>query len=113
MANVRNNSNHHRGKRIHAQTKAVRRANGLLFVIIVCAGALSIGLSYLPQKFSYEKKIAELQEAIEREEIAESRLESLQIKLDAIKNDPAFLEIQARDRLQVYRPGETIFRLER
>jgi cell division protein FtsB len=44
---------------------------------------------------------------------AEGRLDYLKIKLTALKEDPAFLEIQARDRLPFYRPGETIFRIER
>ena len=55
----------------------------------------------------------DLEMAKNREADAEGRLDYLKIKLTALKEDPAFLEIQARDRLPFYRPGETIFRIER
>jgi cell division protein FtsB len=99
--------------RLKAQTTFVRFTNGLLFSVLLIVGAIGIGVTYWPQKNLYQKKQGELAEAREREEMAESRLDSLRIKLDAIKNDPAYLEIQARDRLPVYRPGETIFRIEK
>jgi len=100
-------------RRLKAQTTFIRVTNGFLLSVILIAGALGICVSYWPQKNLYLKKQGELAEARQREEEAESRYDYLRIKLDAIKNDPAYLEIQARDRLQVYRPGETIFRIER
>lgn len=100
-------------RRLKAQTTFIRVTNGLLFSAVLIVGALGVFVSYWPQKNLYAKKQAELAEARDREEHAESQLDYLRIKLDAIKNDPIYLEIQARDRLQVYRPGETIFRIER
>ena len=100
-------------KRLEAQTTFIRATNGLLVAVILIVGALILCLSYLPQKIAYEKKQGELVEARQREEQAESQLDYLRVKLEAIKHDPTYLEIQARDRLQVYRPGETIFRIER
>jgi cell division protein FtsB len=100
-------------RRLKAQTKFVRVTNGFLTTVILVSAAIIVSLSYLPQKNAYEKKQGELAEARQREEEAESQLDYLRVKLDAIKNDPAYLEIEARDRLQVYRPGETIFRIER
>jgi cell division protein FtsB len=100
-------------RRLKAQTRFIRATNGFLMTVILLVLALIFCLSYLPQKNAYEKKLGELAEAQEREVQAESQLDYLRIKLEAIKNDPSYLEIQARDRLQVYRPGETIFRIER
>lgn len=100
-------------RRLKAQTTFLRVTNGFLLAVILLATALILCLSYLPQKNAYEKKLGELAEAKQREEQAESQLDYLRVKLDAIKNDPVYLEIQARDRLQLYRPGETIFRIER
>jgi cell division protein FtsB len=100
-------------RRLKAQTTFLRVTNGFLCTLILLATALILCLSYLPQKNAYEKKLGELAEAKQREEQAESQLDYLRVKLDAIKNDPVYLEIQARDRLQLYRPGETIFRIER
>lgn len=99
-------------RRLKAQTTFIRTANGILITVILLGLGLIFCLSYLPQKNAYGKKLGELAEAQEREEQAESQLDYLRVKLEAIKNDPAYLEIQARDRLQVYRPGETIFRIE-
>jgi cell division protein FtsB len=100
-------------RRLKAQTTFIRVTNGFLFSALLIAGALGVFVSYWPQKKLFDKKQGELAEARDREEKAESQLDYLRIKLDAIKNDPTYLEIQARDRLQVYRPGETIFRIER
>ena len=99
--------------RLKAQTTLVRWTNGFLFSVFLIAGALGVCVMYWPQKNLFNKKQGELAEARQREEKAESQHDYLRIKLDAIKNDPAYLEIQARDRLPVYRPGETIFRIER
>lgn len=100
-------------RRLKAQTAFIRVTNGFLIAVILIVGALILCASYLPQKIGYEKKMGELVEARQREEQAESQLDYLRIKLEAIKHDPNYLEIQARDRLQVYRLGETIFRIER
>lgn len=100
-------------RRLKAQTTFIRATNGFLITVILLVIGLIFCLSYLPQKHAYEKKLGELAEAREREEQADSQLDYLRVKLEAIKSDPAYLEIQARDRLQVYRPGETIFRIER
>ncbi|MFM2169790.1 MAG: hypothetical protein RI957_19 [Verrucomicrobiota bacterium] len=100
-------------KRLKAQTKFIRATNGFLITVILLVLSLIFSLSYLPQKNAYQKKLGELAEAREREEQAESQLDYLRVKLDAIKNDPTYLEIQARDRLNIYRPGETVFRIER
>lgn len=99
--------------RLKAQTTFVRWTNGFLFSVFLIAGALGICVMYWPQKNLYLKKQGELAEARQREEQAESQHDYLRIKLDAIKNDPAYLEIQARDRVPKYKPGETIFRIER
>lgn len=107
------NRDKQRKRYIKAQTTLVRATNRFLFFFIAMASALTVCLSFIPQKQAYEKKLAELSAAKVREEMAESQLDSLNIKLEAIKNDPEYLEIQARDRLQVYRLGETIYRLER
>jgi cell division protein FtsB len=113
VATNRFNRNKHRTRYIKAQTTLVRTTNRLLFFVIAMAAALTACLSFMPQKYAYEKKLAELKDAKTREELAENQLDSLRIKLEAIKSDPVFLEIQARDRLQVYRPGETIYRIQR
>jgi cell division protein FtsB len=76
----------------------------------IAVGAFFI---YVPEKVKLGKLNHELQLAKLREEKASGQMEYLEIKLDALKNDPTFLEIQSRDRLQLYRPGETIFRIER
>ena len=56
---------------------------------------------------------ADLADVIDRETSVIERKDAKQRELHAIENDPAYLEIIARDRLNYYKPGEHIFRIER
>ncbi len=98
-------------RRLKAQTTFIRVTNKFLITVILLVVSLVFCLSYLPQKMAYEKKLGELTEARAREDQAESRLDYLHVTLDAIKNDPSYLELQARDRLQLSYPNEWLFRM--
>ena len=100
-------------KRLQANAAFLSATNRLVFSLcslLLAAGAFFI---YVPEEKKLGKLNDQLQLAKLREEKAAWQKEYLEIKLDALKNDPTFLEIQSRDRLQLYRPGETIFRIER
>jgi cell division protein FtsB len=56
---------------------------------------------------------ADLAEVMERESSVIERKDAKERELSAIETDPAYLEIIARDRLNYYKPGEHIFRIER
>jgi len=76
-------------------------------VSIVC---VCIGLAlFKPQMNRRAKMDAEL--AAMRQEKDEARLawQSARARLDWLKSDPAYLEMFARDRLDLAREGETVF----
>jgi cell division protein FtsB len=100
-------------KRLQANADFLSATNRLIFSLLSAVLAVGAFFIYVPEKVKLGKLKNELQLAKLREEKASGQLEYLEIKLDALKNDPTFLEIQSRDRLQLYRPGETIFRIER
>jgi cell division protein FtsB len=99
--------------RMAAQTRVLKTTNKMIIAAIFIAVALVFFATYLPEKHKLDKLLHDLEMAKNREADAEGRLDYLKIKLNALKVDPAFLEIQARDRLPFSRPGETIFQIER
>ena len=99
--------------RMEAQTRVLKTTNKLIIAVIFITIAVVFFATYLPEKRKMEKLQHDLEMAKNREADVEGRLDYLKIKLNALKEDPAFLEIQARDRLPFYRPGETVFQIER
>ncbi len=84
------------------------------FGFVVCAGvvALGVALMFLPllhQRRALQEEADRLdrelarQESMEREQLAE---------IEALRDDPLFVEKTAREKLNLARPGETIFRFE-
>jgi len=71
---------------------------------------LLIAATAVPQKKEYEKLKAQLRTAQEREHEALARTEHRKIELQALRHDTAYLEVQARDRLNFYREGERVLR---
>lgn len=55
----------------------------------------------------------DLADVMEREAEVIERKDAKQRELRAIETDPSYLEIIARDRLNYYKPGEHVFRIER
>ncbi len=56
---------------------------------------------------------ADLAEVHSQEMAVIERKDAKERELRAIEEDPAYLELIARDRLNYYKPGEHVFRIER
>lgn len=99
--------------RLRAQIHTLQGLNGLL----LCALGLAIGslavASALPQKREREVKQRELERIRDKEARVIIRKEDKAATYRALREDPEFLELHARDRLNLHRPGETIYRIER
>ena len=82
----------------------------LLGALIVCLGLILAysdqGLMHL---FELRQEQAKLQEA--NEELREEN-RRLMLKIDRIKKDPRYIEEEARKKLGLIRPDETIYRLK-
>ena len=62
------------------------------------------------------RKLRALKEELARAKALEAHVEQEKDQkrrdLNAIRNDPAYLELVARDRLDLYREGEKVYRIE-
>jgi cell division protein FtsB len=89
-----------------------QRLNSILRVLLALAVLLVIVSLFLP----LSKKRAQGQVEIERLEAQVKDQKTLLARqtreVALLKTDPAFLELKARDRLDLMKEGETIFRLE-
>lgn len=89
-----------------------QRLNSVLRVLLILALLLVIVSLFLPQS----KKLAQSRAEIEKlqDQVGEQKLllarQTREVNL--LKTDPAYLETIARDRLDLMKEGETIFRLE-
>jgi cell division protein FtsB len=62
------------------------------------------------------RKLRALKEELARANALESHVQQERDQkrrdLNALRNDPAYLELVARDRLDLYREGEQVYRIE-
>ena len=89
-----------------------QRLNRLIGVLIVLAVVAGIIGAFLPQlqrqrAAAAEERLLELQVKKRRERVDRQTRE-----LSWLKNDPSYVEIIARERLDFMKEGETIYRLE-
>lgn len=98
--------------RVEFATRCIQWVNKALYLCVAVAFGLLIAATAAPQKKEYDKLKAQLRTAQEREREALARKEHRKIELQALREDTAYLEVQARDRLNFYREGERVLRFE-
>lgn len=96
--------------RVEASNRGMQWINRVLCICLAVAFGLLIAATAAPQKREYEKLQAKLRSVEAREEEALARKEYRQIQLQALREDPEYLEVEARDRLNYYRVGERVLR---
>jgi hypothetical protein len=99
--------------RLEARTRAIRGACSFVFVIFCMAIGFVVAATAFPQRREFEKMEAKLEAAKLREIEALAEREYHQIEYRALREDPEFLEIHARDRLDYYREGERVLKFSR
>ena len=99
--------------RLEARTRVIQGAGK--FALIACCLALGfvVVATAFPQRRKLEKLEAQLKLAQERERTVVEERDCRNIELRALREDRAFLEIQARDRLDYSREGERVLRFRR
>jgi cell division protein FtsB len=89
-----------------------QRLNSVLRILLVLALVLVIVSLFLPQS----KKLTQSRTEIERLQGLVNEQKTLLARqtreVNLLKTDPTYLETLARDRLDLMKEGETIFRLE-
>ena len=98
--------------RMEARIRAIQGA-GKVFMI---AFALSLGFVVVAMAFPEQRKLEELEqklaEARQNEQDMYDERDARQIELKALREDPEYLELHARDRLGYYLPGEKVLRFK-
>ncbi|MBK1790365.1 FtsB family cell division protein [Persicirhabdus sediminis] len=93
-----------------AQMQAGVRLAVCLLVLVFCSAVFA---SAIPHYLKLQEMETELAEQKEREEVSMEKLDRIERMSRGIDEDPAYMELKGRDRLNLYKEGEKIFRFER
>ena len=99
--------------RLEARTRVIRGAGRIVFIAFCVSMGFVVVATAVPQWRELGKMEAKLKDAEEREEIVNTEREHRRIELKALREDPTYLEIHARDRLDYCREGERVLRFRR
>jgi hypothetical protein len=99
--------------RLEKHTRIIRCVRRLVFILFCASGGFLVVATAFPQKKELERLEAKLEAARDNERKVVAEMEHRHTELLALREDPAFLEIQARDRLDYCREGERVLRFRR
>ena len=88
------------------------RINRVLQFLVVAGFLLTVGVMFYPvwhKQQDMRLRVLELETELKDKTAS---LQSRQSELNLLRNDREYLETVARDRLNLMKPGETIFRIE-
>ncbi|HUI05550.1 MAG TPA: septum formation initiator family protein [Verrucomicrobiae bacterium] len=80
-----------------------------VFVAIVGFGIILLFVPLLHQRHVMQQDIARLDQEIEQQDALETKQKT---EIEALKTDPGYVERTARNKLNLARPNEVIFRFE-
>ena len=96
--------------RLEARTRVIEGAWKLAFVAFCVAVGFVVVATAFPQRRELGELEKKLRLAEEQEESVLAEKEYHQVEYRALREDPSFLEIHARDRLDYYREGERVLK---
>jgi len=99
--------------RLRAQTGVIRAINGVLMCVVGLGVGAAVVATALPQQRQLDEKERQLEVVLEREREVVAEKEDKTASYKALREDREYLELHARDRLNLHREGETIYRIER
>jgi hypothetical protein len=99
--------------RLEARTRVIQGAGKIALIACCLSLGFVVVATAFPQRRTLEKLEAKLELARQRERLVNAERDHRRIELRALREDPAFLEIQARDRLDYSRQGERVLRFKR
>ena len=88
------------------------RLNKVLTGLVVLGAFLGIGVMFYPVWHKQQDMRARVAALTAEKTEKTAQLATARRELDLLKNDPEYVETIARDRINVMKPGETIFRVE-
>lgn len=99
--------------RLEARIRLIRGLNRIAFMAMCLSVGFLVVATAFPQRRNLEKLETKLALAQIREQDILAEKEYHTIEHQALREDPKFLELHARDRLDYYTPGEKILKIQR
>lgn len=96
--------------KLEARTRTIHGMRKLSFVAFCVALGFVVVATAVPQRREMKRLEGKLALAKERAAVVTADVEYHKIEYRALKEDPTFLENQARDRLDYYREGERVLK---
>jgi cell division protein FtsB len=101
----------HAAERRHRQADFLRHAIRAVLVLIAAVILLIAGVTFYPEWTRLQEMKRDLSEKTAKLEEAGRIGKEREMEIHLLQTDPKYLETIARDRLDLMKPGETIFRL--
>jgi cell division protein FtsB len=86
--------------------------NRIVYLLIIIATFILLICWFLPLVKEQQRQQRALQALKQQVEQERAKYNKESKKLTLLQNDPAYTELLARDKLDLMKPGETIFRLD-
>ncbi|MEI6175805.1 MAG: septum formation initiator family protein [Verrucomicrobiota bacterium] len=99
--------------RLESRIRVIQGVRRMVFIVFCASAGFLVVATAFPQKREMERLEAKLEAARENERRVVTEQEHRHIELRALREDPAYLEIQARDRLDYCQDGERVLRFRR
>ena len=100
-------------RRLEARTRIIRGACRVAFMSFCLSLGFLVVATAIPQRRELEKLEAKLELAIQHEREVGVERANRHTELRALREDPAYLEIHGRDRLDYCLEGERVLRIRR
>jgi hypothetical protein len=98
---------------LEARTRVIQGAGKIALMACCLALGFVMVATAFPQRRTLAKLEANLKLAQQRERMVRAERDCRHIELLALREDPEFLELQARDRLDYFHEGERVLRFRR
>jgi cell division protein FtsB len=86
--------------------------NRILYLLVIVAALILLICWFLPLVKEQQRQQHALQALKQQVEQEKMNYNKQSKKLTLLQNDPAYTELLARDKLDLMKPGETIFRMD-
>lgn len=100
-------------RRLEARIQVMRGASRLAMILFCLSIGFVVVATAVPQRREVLRLEERLQKAVKQENRISAERDQRQIELRALREDPEFLEVHARDRLDLCEEGEKVFRFPR
>lgn len=98
--------------RLEARTRVIQGVCRLAFLAFCLAIGFVVVATAVPQWRELDRVEAKLKQAELLEQRVKEDEDCQRIEYEALRQDPAFLDIHARDRLDYYREGERVLKIK-